>query len=104
KGSRHAEARSLLAVADDATEFNAEGDELWRVTAQVAIMSKIDYQELRGRLDEICSTVLRGTSGAVAEKVPPAGPKRSYHPGASHVITGEIPLFLATQPGLLDSS
>lgn len=103
KGTRQAEAKSLLAVADDATEFNAEGDELWRITAQVAIMSKIDYQELRGRLDEICSTVLRGTSGAVAEKVPPAGPKRSYHPGASHVITGEIPLFLATQQELLDS-
>jgi predicted RND superfamily exporter protein len=28
---------------------------------------------------------------------------RSYHPGASHFITGEIPLFLATQHELVDS-
>jgi predicted RND superfamily exporter protein len=96
-------AKSLLAVADDNTEFNAEGDELWRVTAQVAIMSKTNYQELRGQIDEICSAVLCGTSGNAVDKVPPVGDKRSYHPGASHVVTGEIPLFLATQQELLES-
>jgi predicted RND superfamily exporter protein len=103
KGEKPRGAKSFLAVADDTTEFNAEGDELWRITAQVAIMSKTNYQELRGQIDEICSAVLCGTSGNAVDKVPPVGDKRSYHPGASHVVTGEIPLFLATQQELLDS-
>ena len=94
-------AKSLLAMADDVTEFNAEGDELWRVTAQVSIMSQRNDQELRGQIDEICSSVLRRTSGNAAEKVPPVGALRSYHPGASHFITGEIPLILSTQKELL---
>jgi predicted RND superfamily exporter protein len=94
--------KTLIAMADDATEFNAAGDELWRVTAQVAVMSRRNYQDLRRELDEICSSVLRKTAGA-AEKVPPVGALRSYHPGASHFITGEIPLFLATQHELLES-
>ena len=47
--------------------------------------------------------MLCGTSGSAVEKVPPIGKKRRYHPGASHVVTGEIPLFLATQQELLDS-
>jgi predicted RND superfamily exporter protein len=46
---------------------------------------------------------LCGTSGNAVDKVPPVGDKRSYHPGASHVVTGEIPLFLATQQELLES-
>jgi predicted RND superfamily exporter protein len=103
KGEKRRGANSLLAVADDATEFNAEGDELWRVTAQVAIMSDRNYQDLRRQIDGICSAVLCGTSGNAVDKVPPMGAKRCYHPGASHVVTGEIPLFLATQQELLDS-
>jgi uncharacterized protein len=103
KGEKQRGAKSLLAVADDATEFNAEGDELWRVTAQVAILSNRNYQDLRSEIDTICSSVLCGTSGSAVDKVPPVGKKRSYHPGASHVVTGEIPLFLATQQELLDS-
>ena len=95
-------ARNLLAVADDVTEFNAEGDELWRITAQVAVMSQRNYQDLRAQIDDICSSVLRKTSGNAVEKVPPVGALRSYHPGASHFVTGEIPLFLATQKELLD--
>jgi predicted RND superfamily exporter protein len=90
-------AKSLLAVADDVTEFNAEGDELWLVTAQVAVMSQHNYQDLRSQIDEICSSVLRRTSGSAGDKVPPVGALRSYHPGASHFIAGELPLFLATQ-------
>ncbi|MGE5193734.1 MAG: efflux RND transporter permease subunit [Deltaproteobacteria bacterium] len=103
KGEKRRGASSLLAVADDATEFNAEGDELWRVTAQVAIMSDRNYQDLRSQIDRICSAVLCGTSGNAVDKVPPVGAKRCYHPGASHVVTGEIPLFLATQQELLES-
>ena len=103
KGEEQAASRSLLSVADDVTQFNAEGDELWRITALVGVMSQRNYQELRSQLDEICSAALRGTSGGTADKLPPAGKKRSYHPGASHVVTGDIPLFLATQQELLRS-
>lgn len=103
KSGEQAAARTLLAIADDSTELNAEGDELWRITAQVAIMSKLNYADLRKELDQICMTALRGTSGNSTEKVPPNGPARLYHPGASHVVTGMIPLFLATQQELLDS-
>ncbi len=103
KGEQQAGAKSLISVADDVTEFNAEGDELWRVTAQVANLSKRNYQDLRRQIDDICSTVLRGTSGDAADKVPPIGKTRRYHPGASHIVTGEIPLFLATQHELLES-
>lgn len=103
KTGEQAAARTLLAVANDDTELNAQGDELWRITAQVAIMSKLNYGDLRKQLDEICMTVLRGTSGKSTEKIPPNGPQRLYHPGASHIVTGMIPLFLATQQELLDS-
>ncbi|MSR59012.1 MAG: hypothetical protein EXS05_15430 [Planctomycetaceae bacterium] len=96
-------AKSLLSVANDVTRFNADGDELWRITAQVAIMSNLNYGDLRVDLDEICMSVLRGVSGSSTEKVPPSGEKRSYHPGASHVVTGMVPLFLATQQALLSS-
>jgi predicted RND superfamily exporter protein len=94
-------AKNLLTIAQDAGEYNAEGDELWRVTAQVAIMSQLDYNDLQRQLDDICSSVLREVSGNSSEKVPATG--RNYHPGASHVVTGMIPLFLATQHELLQS-
>jgi predicted RND superfamily exporter protein len=103
KGEKRRGASALLAVADDATRFNAEGDELWRVTAQVAIMSDRNYQDLRREIDGICSAVLCGTSGNAVDKVPPIGADRAYHPGASHFVTGEIPLLLATQQELLES-
>jgi len=90
-------AKSFLAVADDVTEFNAEGDELWLVSARAAVMTQRNYQDVRTQIDEVCSSVLRRTSGSAGDKVPPVGTLRSYHPGASHFITGEIPLFLATQ-------
>ena len=103
KNGEQVAARTLLSVADDSTEFNAEGDELWRITAQVAIMSKLNYADLGHELDEICMSVLRGVSGNSTEKVPPLGTDRVYHPGASHVVTGMVPLFLATQRELLNS-
>ncbi|MBS0260436.1 MAG: MMPL family transporter [Planctomycetes bacterium] len=102
KSGEQAGSRSLLSIAEKATEFNADGDELWRITAQVAVMSRRDYQDLRQELDHICSRVLRKVAGT-AEKVPPVGALRNYHPGASHFVTGEIPLFLATQSELLES-
>jgi hypothetical protein len=100
KGEKQVAARPLLAIADDAGEFNAEGDELWRVTAQVAMMSPGDYGDLRQRIDDICCAALRGTSGSTADKVPPVGRHRNYHPGASHIIAGDVPMSIATQTEL----
>lgn len=102
KEGEPAEARSLLAVAEQAGEFNAEGDELWRVRARSGVRSQREYQELCARIDEIASSVLCGTSGEAPDKVPPAG-QRNYHPGASHVVTGEIPLLLVSQREVLKS-
>jgi hypothetical protein len=100
KGEKQAAASPLLAIADDASEFNAEGDELWRVTAQVGMMSPGDYGELRKRIDDICCAALRGTSGSTVDKVPPVGRNRNYHPGASHIIAGDVPMSIATQTEL----
>jgi uncharacterized protein len=108
KNGEQAGARTLLAMANRPTEFNARGDECWRITAQVAIMSKLNYADLTTQLDQICQTVLRDVSGVTAggeaaEKVTADAKNRHYHPGASHVVTGMVPLFLATQDELLQS-
>jgi len=103
KGTGPTVARTFLATADDVTEFNAPADELWRITAQAAILPQRNYHDLRVQIDEVCSSILRKTSGNAVEKVPPVGVNRSYHPGASHFVTGEVPLFLATQQGVMTS-
>lgn len=103
KNGEQAAARTLLSVAGDSTKLNAKDDELWRITAQVAVMSKLNYADLGRQIDEICMSVLRDVSGNSTEKVPTLGDSREYHPGASHVVTGMVPLFLATQRELLDS-
>ncbi len=92
------QAKSFYTVAEEAADLreegdarlNAAGDELWRITAQVAIMSDLDYatltnHEQTGALDEIAKSVLK------------------YHPGTAHVVTGMVPLFLRTQDAVLDS-
>lgn len=108
KNGEQAGAKTLLAVAGRGSEFNAKGDELWRITAQVAIMSDLNYADLTVQLDQICQTALRNVSGVTAggeaaEKVTADARNRHYHPGASHVVTGMVPLFLATQDELLQS-
>ncbi|RPI90240.1 MAG: hypothetical protein EHM42_01710, partial [Planctomycetaceae bacterium] len=103
KGGKHAGADSLLAVCGDATELNAEGDELWRITAQVAILSDLRYGNLEAQIDGVCRAVLREASGTSGEKLPAAGTDRQYRPYASHLVTGLVPLFLATQDRLLQS-
>ena len=62
-----------------------EGDELWRITAQVAIMTDADYGELMTAIDK---TVREETSRVS---------------GANHVVTGMVPLFLQTQQAVLSS-
>jgi predicted RND superfamily exporter protein len=90
--------RSFLHVAEEQADLlktgdaglNKPGDELWRITAQVAVMSDYDYSHLTtedqtGELDNRIKEVLRS------------------HPGASHVVTGMVPVFLSTQQAVLES-
>jgi predicted RND superfamily exporter protein len=65
--------------------LNAAGDELWRISAQASIMTDIGYGDLIRELNERVQGVTR------------------YHPGAGHVVTGTVPLFLRTQEAVLRS-
>ena len=76
--------RSDLYEAGDGL-LNQAGDELWRITAQVAILSDLDYGDLTDDLNGIAQSVLR------------------YHVGAGHVVTGMVPVFLRTQQAVLES-
>lgn len=60
-------------------------DELWRITAQVNIMTDADYGELMAAIDR----TVREETRRVA--------------GANHVVTGMVPLFLQTQQAVLSS-
>lgn len=60
-------------------------DELWRISAQVAIMSDLDYGDLTAQIDEIAQSELK------------------MHPGTEHVVTGMVPIFLRTQEAVLES-
>ncbi|VAX37612.1 FIG00929846: hypothetical protein [hydrothermal vent metagenome] len=100
KGKNRAESRSFLTVAQKKKMLQKargesfsieEGDELWRITAQVSLLSDVDYVSLcgdkkqQGDLNEIACSVLK------------------YQAGANHVITGTVPLFLQTQQAVLSS-
>lgn len=76
--------RSLYQVSKVASEFNAAGDELWRITSQVALMSRLDYADVSQRLDEICRS------------------ETKYHADTRHLVTGRVPLFLATQQAAIE--
>ncbi|NQV24300.1 MAG: MMPL family transporter, partial [Rhodopirellula sp.] len=83
-------ARSFITMADEDRKtadgvLCETGDELWRITAQVNIMTDVDYGVL---LDEI--------SGIVQEET-------LNHTGANYVVTGMVPLFLETQRAVLSS-
>lgn len=82
--------------------LNKKGDELWRITAQVAIMSDLDYGDLvgvgtyeEGAADKPNRKV--GSLNLIAQSV------LKNHAGASHHVTGMVPLFLRTQQAVLDS-
>jgi uncharacterized protein len=86
-------AAAFLAVANAAADtdrpgdagLNAAGDELWRITAQSAVASDSNYGRLTDDVNDCVQSVVR------------------LYPGASHVVTGTIPLFLRTQQAVLDS-
>ena len=89
--------KSFIHVADKTVEMEQEtdygtrtvvvekGDELWRITAQVAIMTDLDYGDLTHDLNQVTQSVLRD------------------HAGTTHLVTGTIPLFLRTQQAVLES-
>ena len=103
RGSQHAErnlrestnpdTRRFIAFPDEATDLdqpgdhklNAAGDELWRITAQVAIMTDLDYGDLIDDLNRLTAMELRNYNGA------------------DHQVTGMVPVFLRTQQAVLDS-
>lgn len=66
-------------------KLNQAGDELWRITAQVNVMTDADYADIIRDLNVIAQETLR------------------FQPGADHVVTGAVPLFLRTQQAVLDS-
>ncbi|MCA9076352.1 MAG: MMPL family transporter [Planctomycetaceae bacterium] len=61
------------------------GAELWRIRAQVALMTDLDYSVMTDDLNELVTKSLRDV------------------PGTSHVVTGTIPLFLRTQNAVVES-
>jgi predicted RND superfamily exporter protein len=63
----------------------AASDELWRITAQVNIMTDCDYSVLTREIDELVRSETRSVAGA------------------NHVVTGMVPLFLETQQAILTS-
>lgn len=62
-----------------------KGDELWRITAQVNIMTDADYSVLTKEIASIIAA------------------EAAAHPGIDSVVTGMIPLFLETQQAVLTS-
>lgn len=94
-------ARNFVTWEDENTRFSDQGDELWRISAQVAVMNEVDYGVLMSDIDKRIESVLAEQTGyrknAEGDKteVPLAG--------ASHQVTGMVPLFLATQQAVLES-
>lgn len=78
-------AAAFITVPTDSSEFHNAGDELWRITAQASLLTDKNYTELTAELDAIVSQSLAGTDGA------------------SHVVTGLVPVFMRTQQIVLDS-
>lgn len=65
--------------------LNIPGEEIWRITAQVLVMSDAEYGTILADTDQLTQDVLR------------------FQPGSHHVVTGAVPLFLQTQQAVLKS-
>ncbi len=83
----------FLATAQESADLNSDGqerlakagDELWRISSQVALLSDVNYTDLTNDLDRIAESVL------------------GDHPGTGYVVTGMVPVFLRTQQAVLES-
>ena len=86
-------ARSFYTVAEQSHDLNLpgdrrlnqSGDELWRITAQVNVMTENSFDAILADLHRMSQEVLR------------------LQPGAQHLITGKVPLFVLTQQAVLRS-
>jgi predicted RND superfamily exporter protein len=93
KEAQHEGHHGLVAVAESPlhTRFGEQsvaipqGAELWRIRAQVAMMTDLDYSRLTADVDRIVSEALQGV------------------PGTTHVVTGMTPVFLRTQEAVVES-
>lgn len=93
KGEMAGESAAFFTVAAGPAEplspgdapLHEPGDELWRISAQASVMSDANYVTLTRELNARVQGVTR------------------YYPGASHVVTGAVPLFLRTQEAVLES-
>ncbi len=68
-----------------AQRLTLPGEEVWRITAQVRVMSDADYGTILKNIDTLSRDVLK------------------FQPGTQHVVTGAAPLFLQTQQAVLKS-
>ena len=75
---------SPVEVSEHHYELSNPDDELWRITAQVAIMSDLDYADLTKEINLMAQEELR-----------------LYQ--ADHVVSGMVPIFLRTQEAVLES-
>lgn len=71
------------------------GDEIWRITAQVAMMSELNYADLTG--DWMNPKKKPGELNTIVSRL------LADQPGTQHIVTGMAPLFLKTQQAVLDS-
>ena len=71
-------------VSEHHYELSRPDDELWRITAQVAIMSDLDYADLTEEIHLMAQEELK-----------------LYQ--ADHVVSGMVPIFLRTQEAVLES-
>ncbi len=86
-------ARSFYTVSEQGRDLdhsgdgllNQSGDELWRITAQVNVMTDNDFASVLSDLHVIAQDVLK------------------LYPGSQHFITGNVPLFVRTQQAVLQS-
>lgn len=93
KSASTSDIRSFLTVAPEAADLtqpgdhqlNSEGDELWRITAQVPALADVDFATLTEDLNRVVVSYTKP------------------HPGVGHMVTGTVPLFMRTQQALLDS-
>jgi uncharacterized protein len=78
-------AASLASAGRLDQKTGKQRDELWRISAQAAVLSDADYTQLTNELAER----VRGVTEA--------------HAGMDYVVTGTVPLFLRTQKAVLES-
>jgi uncharacterized membrane protein YdfJ with MMPL/SSD domain len=85
--------KAFLARADEATDLNVAGDrglnqagdELWRITAHVSLLSDVNYGDLTHAIQVIADSILQD------------------QPGTGCVVTGVVAVFERAQEAVLES-